>query len=502
LSKGLDGDPPGTRTPNPEIKSPFEALRALTLSYPLARSDVDLEAIDTLGFAEIRSRMLTERSRAQKPETQRPIRLRLSKATVDALRPREAEYTAWDTDVPRLGLRVYTNGTKTYVLRLRVDGRQRWYTVGAHGDPWTVETARDEARRVLGQGANVAKLRETGAAPPTLLHPVEARERQRSVPTLGDFARRYVDEYAAPHKAPASVEADRSLLGLRVDRDGKPAKPGLRTIIGALGSRRIDRIARGDVTSYHLSLKTTPTRANRALALLSHLFNMAEKWGVRADGSNPCRHVERFEETKRERFLSAAELARLGKALAAAEKRNDVSPFALAAIRLLIFTGARASEILGLTWDAVDVGAGSVRLRRKGRTGTLYLAPPALAVLKALPRVDGNPHVVVGRRRGRALTIFGLEQVWQGVRKAAKLEDVKMHDLRHSWASVAAGSGQSLPVIGALLGHSQAQTTKRYAHLADDPLKAAARAVAGRIAAAMSPKTRRDNVHRMRGGRR
>ena len=426
-----------------------------------------------------------------------PRRRRLSKSVVDALRPAAAEHTTWDTDVPRFGCRVYPNGRKVYVLRLRVDGRQRWYTIGAHGDPWTVDTARDEAQRVLGQAANVVKLRQTGSAPATLLHPVEAREQGRRVPTLADFARRYLEEHAVPFKAPASAAADRSLLGLRAG--GGP--PGPRTIVGALGQRRVDRITRADVTAYHLSLKDTPTRANRALALLSHLFNSAEKWGVRADGSNPCRHVERFEETRRERFLSGAELAQLGKALAAVEKANKVTPFGLAAIRLLVFTGARASEVLGLTWDAVDLSAGSVRLTRKGRVGTLYLPPPARAVLKALPRLAGNPHVIVGGRRGRALTIWGTEQAWQEVRKAAKLEGVRLHDLRHSFASVAAAGGQSLPVIGALLGHSQAQTTKRYAHLADDPLRAAAKAVAGRISAAMRTKPTKDNLRAMRGRR-
>jgi integrase len=426
-----------------------------------------------------------------------PSRLTLTKTAVDALAARAEEFVVYDADVKRLALRVYPTGRKVYMVRLRLDGRQRWFTIGAHGDPWTVDTARAEAERVIGQGANVAKLRESGAAPATLLHPVEARERARRIPTLEDFARRYVDDYARPHKAPTTLAADLSLLGLR---DGQEPLP--HSIVGALGRLRVDRITRAEVTAYHLSLGETPTRANRALALLSHVFTMAETWGVRSDGSNPCRRVERFAEVKRERFLSATELARLGRALAATERTNRVTPFGLAAIRLLIFSGARASEILGLTWADVDLGAGAVRIARKGRAGTLYLAPPALAVLKSLPRLDGNPHVIAGGLRGRALTIWGLEQTWQVVRDAARLDGVRLHDLRHSFASVAAGSGQSLPVIGALLGHSQAQTTKRYAHLADDPLRAAAKAVAGRLAAAMRPKQQRSNVTQMRRGQR
>jgi integrase len=240
-----------------------------------------------------------------------------------------------------------------------------------------------------------------------------------------------------------------------------------------------------------VSWKSTPTRANRALALLSHMFNMAEKWGLRPDGSNPCRHVARYAETKRERFLSAKELARLGEALADRKVTEALSPHALAAIRLLVFTGARASEVLGLTWDAVDEAAGVLRLRRKGRTMTLYLPPPALEVLATLPRLEGNPCVVAGAREGQALTLSGLEQVWQVVRTRAKLQDVHLHDLRHSFASVAVAGGDSLPVIGALLGHTQPATTARYAHLSDDPLRAAAERTAATIAAAMEPKPKK-----------
>ena len=446
--------------------------------------------------------MLTERSR----RSRRTLRRRLSKAVVDALRPTERERFVWDTDVRRFVLRIYPSGTKTYMLRLRADGRQRWYTIGQHGDPWTVETAREEARRVLGQAANVRKLRETGAAPPTLLHPVEAREQMRTGTTLADFARRYIEDHAIPHKAPGTVEADRGLLGLREDRAGRREnKPRKRTrrILDTLGSKRVDRVTRADVVKLHLSWRDTPTKANRGLALLSHLFAMAEKWGVRSDGSNPCRHVPRFKETKRERFLSAAELGSLGKALASLEAEERYSPFALAAVRLLIFTGARASEVLGLTWALVDAANGLVRLKRKGGIGTLYLPPPALEVLSKLPRVDGCPFVIAGSRQGRALSLAGLEQVWQVVRERAGLEDVRLHDLRHSFASVAVAGGASLPLIGGLLGHTQPSTTARYAHLSADPLRAAAEATAGTIAAAMKakPKKRR-NVTALRRRRR
>jgi integrase len=354
---------------------------------------------------------------------------------------------------------------------------------------------------VLGQSANVKKLRETGSAPATLVHPVEARERQRKVSTLAVFAERYLAEHSVPHKAAASVKADRSLLG--VSDEATPPRPG--SILAALGELRMDRITRADVVGYHLGMKDTPTRANRAVALLSHMFSKAEEWGVRQDGTNPCRHVDRFKEERRERFLSAEELGRLGKALAVVEAANKVTHYGLAAIRLLLFTGARASEVLGLTWENVSIRTGTVRLQRKGRIGTLYLPAPAQAVLSKLPRLDSNPHVIVGRRKGEALTLFGVEQVWQVVRKAAGLENVRLHDLRHSFASVAAAGGQSLPMIGALLGHTQPATTARYAHLQGDPLAAAAKATARQISAAMRPKKKASrklsNVVSIRGRR-
>ena len=202
--------------------------------------------------------------------------------------------------------------------------------------------------------------------------------------------------------------------------------------------------------------------------------------GLRPDGSNPCRHVEKFAERKRERILSPAELARLGDALAA----YDGSPYAVAAVKLLVFTGARLGEVLGLRWDWVDFERGEARFS-DSNTGakTLHLPPPALAVLTELPRIDGNPYVIVGAKPGAALV--NLEKPWLAIRKPAGLDDVRLHDLRHAFASVAASSGMGLPIIGKILGHSQPATTARYAHLASDPVKAAAAAVAGKIAAAM-----------------
>ncbi len=163
------------------------------------------------------------------------------------------------------------------------------------------------------------------------------------------------------------------------------------------------------------------------------------------------------------------------------EDGGRITPWIAAAVRLLLFTGARLSEILTLRWSEVDFDNGLLRLP-DSKTGakTIYLPPPAIEVLRTLPRIDGDPHVICGAKSGAHLV--NLEKPWRQVRKAADLGDVRLHDLRHTFASVAARNGLSLPVIGALLGHSQPATTARYAHPSADPLREAASRIAEEIA--------------------
>jgi len=251
-------------------------------------------------------------------------------------------------------------------------------------------------------------------------------------------------------------------------------------VLPAIGARRVADVTRQDVARLHHARQATPTEANRTLALLSTMFNIAERWGMRPDGSNPCPHIERFPQKHRERFLSADELGRLGYALS----NYDGSLYVVGAIKLLVFTGARLGEVLGLRWEWVDFERGEARLP-DSKTGakTLHLPPPALETLAGLQGVEGNPHVIVGGKAGARLV--NLEKPWRAIREDAGLEDVRLHDLRHAFASVAASSGLGLPIIGKMLGHSQPQTTARYAHLARDPVKASASAGASKIAAAM-----------------
>jgi integrase len=404
----------------------------------------------------------------------------LTKRTVDAAKvaPDRGETWLWDTKVTGFGLRVRSGGRKDYFLKYGMgrDGVARKVLIGRHGKGWTVDTARDEATRLQGERAHG---KDPGAR----------KAFERGIPTVEELAARYLSDYAEPHKKPRTVIEDRALLGL----DAR--KP--RTIAAELGNARLDKVTGDDVTRFHLSLRSTPTRANRALALMSHMFTMAEKWKVLPFGSNPCRGVERFKEKKRERFLSLEELARVGKVLDVAERAAKAgksvtlgaeNPFAVAAIRLLIFTGCRLSEILTMRWRHVDLSRGTLVIPepKEGKPKMVVLNAPAAKVFAGLPRLEKNPFVIAGRREGDHLT--DLEHPWMRLRAKAGLEGVRLHDLRHSFASVAVAGGASLPIIGALLGHSQPQTTARYAHLSADPLRAASEAIGAQIAAAMSPK--------------
>jgi integrase len=301
-------------------------------------------------------------------------------------------------------------------------------------------------------------------------------------------------------------------------------------ILPAIGKRKVADVTRHEIGKLHHALNSTPYQANRALAVLRKMFNLAERWGMRPDGSNPCRHLEKFREQARERMLSTDEIGQLGDVLA----DYDGSPYVVGAIKLLIFTGARLGEILGLRWEWIDFERGEARLP-DSKTGvkTLYLPPQAIDVLAELPRVEGNPHVIVGLKEGAALV--DLEKPWRRIRDRATVRlwrksgttevralvecltralgreprmkecriaarevgtklgpgmtDIRLHDLRHAFASIAATNGISLPVIGKMLGHSQPATTARYAHLTNDPVKAAAAAVATRVSGAMNRQT-------------
>ena len=376
---------------------------------------------------------------------------RLTKSAVEALGPSQ---TLWDGEIKGLAVRCQRRD-RVFVLKYRSGGRQRWLTIGKHGSPWTVELARREARRLLGLIASGND-------------PMERKAEAPSDPTLSELAERFMEEHVRPKKKGRTAAEYKRLIE--------------HVIAPELGHAKISSITHDHILRLHTKLKSTPYQANRSVALLSKMFN----WSGRRHAQNPCDGVEHFVEIKRRRYLSSLEFARLAQTLQRAERENTLSPAALAALNLILLTGARVSEILTLKWDHVNFERLCLELP-DSKTGakTIHLSRPAMSLLRQIGRAQGNPYVVVGQRSGSHLV--NLAKPWNIIRSRAELGDLRLHDLRHSFASVGAGIGLGLHTIGALLGHTQPGTTARYAHLASDPVKAANELIGERILELMSP---------------
>ncbi|MFA9230952.1 MAG: tyrosine-type recombinase/integrase [Microgenomates group bacterium] len=401
-------------------------------------------------------------------------KIKISKRTVDALKATGARFIAWDTDLSGFGVRVGPTGAKTYVLKYRVGGgragRVRWGVIGQHG-ALTPEQAREAAQRWASEVAAGGD-------------PAGDKIDKRKAPTVAELLGQYVSAHVEVRNKPSTIAFVKDLVDRVICKD-------------ALAKLKVSDVTGADLARFHARLAKTPTTANRARSALSKAFSLAEVWGYRPRHSNPCADVEKYRETARDRFLSAAEFAALGNALAKAEtgaltidengkaKAVRLSKSAVAAIRLLIFTGARRGEILGLRWEWIDWEAGRANLP-DSKTGKkpLMLPPPALEVLRSLEMPDNSKGFVIrgGDYSDPETPLVNLKDPWGLIRRAAGLPDVRPHDLRHSFASVMIAGGASLPVIGALLGHRDVKTTQRYAHLSTDPLKAAADHVGGVIA--------------------
>ena len=245
---------------------------------------------------------------------------------------------------------------------------------------------------------------------------------------------------------------------------------------------KVASVGRAEVAALHYGMRETPRAANRALMVLSKMFSLSEAWGVAPSGGNPCRHVLRYKEGRRERFLTEDEYRRVGVALRELEALGPVQARAAAALRLIMLTGCRAGEVLTLKWSDVDRKSGELRLR-DAKTGArmVPLTPAALEVLAGVKRVRGSPWVFPGKRPDRHLR--HLNPYWYRVRERAEVEDVRIHDLRHSFASRALAVGLALPMIGRLLGHTDIGSTARYAHLSREAEKVAVARVGDSIEA-------------------
>ncbi len=404
---------------------------------------------------------------------------RKAKITIRAVEALKLGETIADNALPGFMIRRQKGEARIYFIRKAHDGVRHFQTIGEHGVGWTEATARAEAQILLG---SIQK----GASPTAL------RRKAKGTPTLEAWVKTFIDERRSVIKDGTLYNYERFL------RNYIAQKPDADRSAQRLGNSKIDQVTRAQISALHRSLAEKPRAANHLLAMLSVVFEEARKAGLIAkDAENPAQDIKRYKERKRERFLSASEIARISVAFSEVE-RHGTEPFAIAAIRMLILTGCRKNEILKARWSWVDLERGFLNLPdSKSGAKTVYLGSATIDLLRALPRIAGNPFVFPGRNEGDHFK--ALQHVWERVRVIAKLEpmqlpngkleNVRLHDLRHSFASMAISGGASLPMVGKLLGHSQWSTTQRYAHLADDPLRHTNDVTTSRAAAALAAET-------------
>jgi integrase len=348
---------------------------------------------------------------------------------------------------PGFAIRVRPSGTKIFIAQARVGGRMRRITIGFHPD-LTVAKAREEALQVL---TDIRRGNDPA---------VERKVRQQAAAagemTIGELADKWLTDYVRPKLKPRTVFDYERLVAQHI----KPA----------LGRLTVAGIGRNDVVRLHINMQQIPRRANYTIATVRALINFGIDLGLRPPASNPARRIKMYRQGVRERFLSEDEIGKAADAIEQAEREGVIGPHAAAGLRLALFTGARSGEITAAKWSHVDWGRKLIRLpdSKTNEPRTIHLSDAALEVLKTLPRI--GPYIIAGAKPGESFK--NLSRSWIVARAYAGLGDVRLHDLRHSYASLAAGRGVSLQMIGKLLGHKVAATTQRYAHLARDAVAA------------------------------
>ena len=416
---------------------------------------------------------------------------KLTKRMIDSSVPNAKPFSLWCSEVRGFGVRVHPSGRKVFVLRYRTAGgrlgRDRLVTIGDHGT-FTVEQARDRAR------ALVVAVRDG-------IDPARERKSVRSAKTVADLFTRVRSDHVVLHHSAQTVVAFDWHVNMR--------------IVPALGHFALADIERSDIAKFHAGLSSTPRVANHCLAILSKAFSMAEEWGLRPVSSNPARGIQKYKMHHRERFLSPDEVARLGRTLDEASKRglpwrttvtgdkakhiakpenaySPVNPVALAVIRFLLLTGARLSEATSLEWSHVNAETATVELpaSKGGVRRSHEVSRYTLDLLAAQPRRDGNPFVFPSdplaiRRKAdaerlkkpRPITKSVMENAWQRVRAAAGLDDVHLHDLRHTVGTVASRHGGNAFLIRDLLRHADVSMTQKYVNRDSSPLRDLANAI-------------------------
>ncbi|MGO9045725.1 MAG: tyrosine-type recombinase/integrase [Xanthobacteraceae bacterium] len=377
--------------------------------------------------------------------------------------PEKGYTTTYDSMVRNLGVRVTANGARSFTLNYRVrgSGRQRRYTIG-DTDTWGITVARKEARRlkqIIDQGGD----------------PLRDLQDERDAPTVSDLIDRFDAEHITPYLRPSSATNYRTVLNRYV-----------RPHFGQ--HTKVADVDFEDITALHAKITKAGATyaANRTIAITRKMFALAINWRMRDD--NPCRGITRNYEAKRKRYLKPDEMARLIEALAAYPDQQVAN-----IVRLLLMTGARSAEVMGMRWGDVDLGSGvwskPASTTKQKQDHIVPLSAPARMLLTEIAAKQKKPlgawvFPSSNNTTGHTLTI---ERAWVTICRVASLENLRVHDLRHSFASELVSSGASLALIGALLGHSNPTTTARYAHLYDDPMRKAVETVGATITAAGKP---------------
>lgn len=348
----------------------------------------------------------------------------------------------WDDEIRRFGVVILPSGRRTYCIEYRnANHIQKRVKIGVHGQI-TLEEARNIAKIKLGKIATGEDLAETV-------------KQSRNMPTVNELAEKYLKLHAEIEKRPKSIKEDKSMLN--------------NYILKEFGARKVSSITYEDIQTLHASLNHMRVRSNRILSLLHTMFKLAVQWRMRTD--NPVSGIKKYQEHKRTRWLQGDEMKRLINVLDAYPNQTTAN-----IIRLLLLTGARKHEVLEATWDQFDLENGVWTKRahttKQKKIDHTPLSPPTLAILKELEKEkEDSLFLFPGRAQGKP--IQDIKKAWTAIRKRADLKDFTIHDLRHTYASHLASSGLSLRIVGKLLGHTQASTTLRYAHLADKPLREA-----------------------------
>jgi integrase len=368
---------------------------------------------------------------------------KLTKKTVESIKPDPLkDVFVWDSELKGFGLRVFSTGRRTYFLQYRNSfGRTGRHKLGVHG-VMTAEAARDEAKRILG---DIARGED----------PADANQKAKVKPTIEQLAQQYLEIHSQANKKQKSYSEDVRMLE--------------KHILAAWRDKKVEEITPQDVQLLHHQLKDTPYMANRVRALVSTMFNMAVQW--RWVTVNPVDGTTKYQEHKRTRWLNDQELQRLWDTLDAYHNQSFAN-----VIRLLVLTGSRRSEVLHATWDQFDLDKGvwtkPAHTTKQKKMEHLPLSSQALEILKQMKETASSPFLFPGKVPGKPLQ--EIKKAWETIRKRTGFEEIRLHDLRHTHASHLVSSGLSLSIVGKLLGHTQASTTQRYAHLADAPLREAA----------------------------